>query len=179
MRIETADIDRIKNIDQFNKAVDMVIDESKLMDCDEYGAKRIGLVFDIDPSIGDYIDYNATHVQGEYGMPYEMFTHVQHTGSKSTLTWIVTGLPLPLKEVQDIYENYKKSTMNVKKSKDGFFDALASMKGDEEDSMFDMLSSKPKTKAKSSFFADFGIKDKADSGKPSARIKQNGNTEDT
>ena len=171
MRVESADISKIKNVDQFNKAVSSAIDDSKFMDCSEYGAKRIGLIFNISEDNADYVDYAAIPVQSVYGIPYEIFTHVQYTPKPDTLTWIVTGLMLPLKEVQEIYENYLKSSTSVNKSKDSFFDAVADMKGNQEDDMFNMLGSRKRVdaKAKSNFFADFGM-DAAPKQTPTATV---------
>lgn len=160
MRIETANIDKVKNIEQFNKAVSSVIDESYQMDCSEYGAKRIGIIFDINKSISDFVDYSGIAIQTVYGIPYEMYTHVQYTENPSSVTWIASGMKLPLREVQEIYENYLKASTSVNKSKDDFFESLAEMKGNQEDGQFNMLTQKKNNaKAKSSFFSSFGMAD--------------------
>lgn len=158
MRIEQAPISKIKNVDQFNKAVTAAIDESHLMECPS-GAKRSGYIFDITESISDAIDYNIDVVKSAYGTPYEIYTQVQYTDHPSTVTWIVTGLPLPINEVQEIYDNYLTASSNVNKSHDEFFASVSGMKGNEEDNMFNMFGKKKTKKDKSSFFADLGVKD--------------------
>lgn len=159
MCIETANVSKIKNIDQFNKAIDSTIDDSVLVDCSEKGAKRIGIIYDISEDLSDYVDFTASALQNRYGTPYEMFTHIQNTGNNPSVTWISAGLPLPIKEVKDIYDNYLKMSAVVSKKKDSFFDSVMGMKGNQEDGMFNMLSinKNNNTRAKSSFFADFGI----------------------
>lgn len=163
IRIETANISKIKNADQFNKAVSAAIDSTVLMDCPD-GAKRIGMIFNMSGDISDFVDYSGTTIKKYYGIPYEMFTHVQESSNIDTLTWIATGLPMPIKEVQEIYDNYLKNSASVNKSKDSFFDAVGGMSGNQEDGMFDMLSTHrtpdDTTRARSSFFQGFGISDK-------------------
>lgn len=160
MCIGNANISKVKNREQFDKAINESIDNSKLLDISEKGAKRIGVIFDTPADMDDSVDYNANVIQNRYGIPYEMFTHLQNK-SAGELTWIAAGLPLPIKEVKEIYENYMKASSTVNKSKDSFFDSIGQLTGNQEDGMFNMLSSPKKNPvnkaAKNSFFADFGI----------------------
>lgn len=156
MMIEEASISKIKNIDQYNTIITGAIDDSTLVDCSTKGAKRIGIIYNIADNIADNIDYSAAIVTDEYGTPYEMFTHVQ-TADKASVTWIVTGLPMPINELQEIYDNYLKSSESVNKKKDAFFDTVMDMKGNAEDGMFNMLDNDKKTVSKAAFFADFGV----------------------
>lgn len=155
MMIENSNITKIKNVDQYNKAIQSTIDTSTLIDCSVRGAKRIGVVYNISEQMTDCVDMAAHVIKETYGIPYEMFTHVQPS-DKESVTWIAAGMPLPIKELKDIYNNYLTTSEAVKKDKDSFFDEVAEMKGNKIDSMFNMLTSKPDTtKAKASFFADF------------------------
>ena len=155
MMIETSNITKIKNVDQYNKAIQSTIDTSTLIDCSVRGAKRIGVIYNINEQMTDCVDMAAHIIKETYGIPYEMFTHVQPS-DKESVTWIAAGMPLPIKELKDIYNNYLTMSEAVKKDKDSFFDEVAEMKGNKIDSMFNMLTSKPDTtKAKASFFADF------------------------
>lgn len=155
MMIENSNISKIKNVDQYNKVIQSTIDTSTLIDCSIRGAKRIGVIYNISEQMTDCVDMAAHVIKDTYGIPYEMFTHVQPS-DKESVTWIATGMPLPIKELKDIYNNYLTTSEAVKKDKDSFFDEVAEMKGNKIDSMFNMLTSKPDTtKAKASFFADF------------------------
>ena len=170
MCVETANISKIKNIEQYNKAIDAAFDDSVLVDCSERGAKRIGVIYDIPEEISDFVDFNSINIQSKYGIPYEMYTHIQHTSHGASVTWICAGLPLPINEVREIYENYLKASAEVNKSKDSFFDTVSELRGNQEDGMFNMLSIKKQsnTKAKSSFFAEFGL---GGSDKPTTKKK--------
>ncbi len=159
MNIGTACISKIKNIDQYNRIIAETIDNSKLIDITKKGSKRIGIIFDVSQSIHDYIDFSAESISEEFGLPYEMYTHVQNTDNQSdTVTWIVTGMPMPLDEIKEIYEGYLQESKAVNKNKDSFFDEISELKGNQEDGMFDMLTSRPvNKKAKDNFFSDFGL----------------------
>lgn len=159
MMIEEAQINKIKNVDQYNSIITGAIDDSTLVDCSIKGAKRIGIIYNIQESISDNIDYSASIIEGEYGKPYEMFTHVQES-SKSIVTWIAAGIPMPINELKEIYENYLESSNSVNKNKDEFFQAVLDMKGNAEDGMFNMLNNQSKTVSKASFFAEFGVESK-------------------
>ena len=155
MMVENSNISKVKNVDQYNKIIQATIDNSTLVDCSIKGAKRIGIIYNISDQMTDNIDMSANVIKDTYGTPYEMFTHVQPS-DKNNVIWIAAGMPLPIKELKNIYDNYLTATETVKKDKDSFFDEVAEMKGNKIDSMFNMLTSKPdKTKAKASFFADF------------------------
>lgn len=158
MKVEHANISKIKNVSQYKDTISDAIDSSVLIDC-EKGAKRIGVIYSVSEDMTGNIDFTTSTLQSEYGIPYELYTHVQDCDSQSTVDWIVAGLNLPLKEIQEIYENYLKTSTSVNKSRDSFFDSVMDMRGNSEDGMFNMLSTRKvdNTKAKSSFFADYGI----------------------
>lgn len=157
MCIGSANISKIKNIDQFNKQVSQAIDESKLVDSNNKGAKRIGLIFDAPDNIYDYIDFSCNIISEEFGIPYEMYTHIQNTSNPGTITWIAVGMAMPIDEIKEIYDNYLKNSKSVNKAKDSFFDEVSSFKGNREDAMFNMLGQSNTTKAKDSFFENFGL----------------------
>lgn len=160
MCVGTANIGKIKNIDQFNKSINEAIDESKLVDSNEKGSKRIGVIFDMPDSMSDSVDYNASTIIHRYGVPYEMFTHVQNVDESGHVTWIAAGLPMPIKEVQEIYDNYQKASSSMNRKKDTFFDFTADLSGNEEDGEFDVLSRTSDKTTKNDFFSDFGISGK-------------------
>lgn len=156
MMVEKINISKCKNMEQIGKTINTAIDESKLMDCNELGAKRIGVIYRIQNSIAEFMDFSAEDLSSRYGTPYEMFTHIQNDDEPdNTIEWIISGLPMPIDEVTEIFENYKKSSSAVNKKKDGFFDSVSELRGNKEDDMFNMFSSSNKNKSKSSFFSDF------------------------
>lgn len=154
MKIESINIGKIKDNAQFDKAINNAINYSYLMDSPK-GVKRIGIIIN---GNDDNIDYSFEAIKNAYGMPFEMFTHAQESKTDNTLTWIAAGLPMPIDEVQEIFDKYSKNVAAVNTKKDTFFDNLSAMDSKEDES-FDMLSKgkRVNNKAKSSFFSEFGM----------------------
>lgn len=171
MKVEHANITKIKNIEQYNSSIKSAIDSSVLIDCDK-GSKRIGVIYTVSEEMAGNVDFTTTVLQGKYGIPYELYTHVQHKDGPASVDWIVAGLNLPIKEIQEIYDNYLSASASVSKQRDSFFDSVMDMRGNSEDGMFNMLSTRKveNTKAKSSFFADYGLGNE----KPSSKKKPDG-----
>ena len=152
----------VKNIETFNKVFHTAIDESKLIDSTKKSAKRIGIILDIPESMDDSVDYNASVLSQRYGIPYELYTHVQNTSSTGEVSWVIAGMDLPIDEIKEIFENYKKASSNVSKEKDSFFATVAAFSGNDQDSMFNMLSGRNTVSknAKNAFFSEYNMGDK-------------------
>lgn len=167
MFVGSTSLKGVKNMEMFNKVITNAMDDSKLMQSGKKSAKRIGGIFTIPEEMSDFIDINLDVMTQRYGIPYEMFTHVQTTveGQNPTMSWIVSGMDLPIDEVKEIYENYKKASESVNKSKDSFFDTIGKFNGNNADTMFNMLdnarpTSRNNAKATNNFFAKYGMTDK-------------------
>lgn len=152
----------VKNIETFNKVFHNAIDESKLIDSTKKTAKRIGIILDIPESMDDSVDYNASVLSQRYGIPYELYTHVQNTSSTGEASWVIAGMDLPIDEIKEIFENYKKASSTVSKEKDSFFATVAGFSGNDQDSMFNMLSGRNNVSknARNAFFSGYNMEDK-------------------
>ena len=152
----------VKNIESFNKVFHTAIDESKLIDSTKKTAKRIGIILDIPESMDDSVDYNASVLSQRYGTPYELYTHVQNTSNTGEASWVIAGMDLPIDESKEIFENYKKASSNVSKEKDSFFATVAGFSGNDQDSMFNMLSGRNTVSknAKNAFFSGYNMGEK-------------------
>lgn len=162
MFVGSCSLKGVKNVDMFNKTISAALDNSHLIESASKSVKRIGAIFSIPQEMSDSVDYNADVFCQRYGTPYEMFTHIQdQIESTPSISWIVAGMDLPLNEVKEIFENYKKASSEVNKKKDSFFETIASFTGNGEDAMFDMLNRSQRTpttsKAKNSFFEEYGM----------------------
>lgn len=170
MVVNTIEFNRPKNIDEYNNYLTSAITGQEFVDPgDDPGAKRIAMIFDV-PKDTDTIDYNGAKLRESYGEPYEFFTHMNNNADFYRVSYIVSGMRLPVEEIQYIYNTYLDRSQNVNKSRDGFFDVVNSMEGFYEDKGFDMLSSnnrKNTSAAKSSFFSDFENPDEKTISDPS------------
>lgn len=157
MIVDSADITKVKSVQQFNDAISQAIASSKYIESSDKGAKRIGVIYNIDDSMQQNIDFQSNILKNTYGIPYEQFIHIQAADNRNIVTWIISGLPLPMKEIKSIYENYKKESEMVKKSKDSFFEDVGKLRGNVADAIFDTFSNEKEQKSKNAFLADFGL----------------------
>lgn len=139
MTVGYAELNKIKNINQFNTAVVQSIDDDKSLDISTKSAKRIAVIINAKDETKDFIDYSYTIIKEKFGTPYEIFSHVQYDDEQPEyVSFIISGLDMPIDEVKEVYEKYKIESEKVSKKKDKFFDFASELKGNEEDSMFNV-----------------------------------------
>lgn len=158
--IETIYFDKnLMDVEDFNKLCKQMIYNSKSLRSSEPSQNRMGIILNIRPESEDAIDYRFTALKEEYGTPYETFLHKQYDGGRQYITFVSSGLKMPLNEVEDIYNRYLAESSSVNKSKDDFFSALDGMKKDSEDNKFNMVRSGRRSSGnKSDFFKQFETK---------------------
>jgi len=100
------------------------------------------------------IDYNT--FKDKFGMPFEVFTHVQHTKSSEYVDFIASGLDLPIDEVREVYDKYKEQTDKVNKKKDSFLNESNELKILQTDDMFDVNNTKASISS-DDFFKSMGV----------------------
>ena len=160
MTVMSANITGAKSPEQVEKKINDSFIDTKSMDSPSKSAKRIGVIFDVKED-NPNADYRCKIFKDLYGTPYELFLHVQHVGSLETVTCIAAGQKMPIDEVKEIFEEYKRTSSEINKSRDEFFDTLNSFKGNVEDSMFNMGLNKnnngPSEADRNAFFKEFGV----------------------
>lgn len=160
MTVMSANITGSKSPEQVEKKINDSFIDTKSMDSPSKSAKRIGVIFDVKQE-NPNADYQCKIFKDLYGTPYELFLHVQHVGSLETVTCIAAGQKMPIDEVKEIFEEYKRTSSEINKSRDEFFDTLNSFKGNAEDSMFNMGLNKnnngPSEADRNAFFKEFGV----------------------
>ena len=160
MTVMSANITGSKSPEQVEKKINDSFIDTKSMDSPSKSAKRIGVIFDVKQD-NPNADYQCKIFKDLYGIPYELFLHVQHVGSLETVTCIAAGQKMPIDEVKEIFEEYKRTSSEINKSRDEFFDTLNSFKGNAEDSMFNMGLNKnnngPSEADRNAFFKEFGV----------------------
>ena len=120
MTIETANINKIKNVDAFNEALVDAIDNSKSWDVDPT-CKRIGVIINANEKTMDYIDGSFEVLRQRFGEPFEFFTHIQSVHEEETVTFIIAGLKMPKDEVQNVYNTFCERRKAVDTTGDDFF----------------------------------------------------------
>lgn len=140
MMIESASLNRIKNVNQFNQIVSDMIDNSYSLDSTDRSMKRLAVILNISERTQDIVDLQVEVIKNKLGVPYELFTHVQYDKSKEeSISIIASGMNMPLEDIKDIYEKYKSQTETMNTKKDGFFDFMKDIK--KEDAKEELLKS--------------------------------------
>lgn len=145
---------KIKNIDQFNKVIKEALDEDEALDTDQ-SVKRLAVMFNIAESTRDNVDFYLNTFKDKFGQPFEVYTHVQFDGNDEYVSYIASGLNLPLEEVKDVYSRYKTKAEQVNKARDNFLDEASDLKTFQSDDMFDLENQEP-TVSKNDFFRNMG-----------------------
>lgn len=162
MMIDWMKLDKIKNIEDFNKVMTNLIDHTKSLDISTPSAKRLGVIFNVSEKTQDYIDFSAQVLRKKLGFPYEFFYHIQNEGDVEFIAYIASGMDMPMDEIKSIYDRYLEASNRVNKNKDSFFDTISGFRGNQEDTMFNMnrnqLNKKGGTNAdKKAFFGAFSM----------------------
>ena len=153
--------EKIKNTQQFNDIINDMIDETKSFDVSEGTEKRLGVIISLSEKEQDAVDYSFAEITAKYGVPYELYKHIQVAEDESEryIAFISVGMHLPLDELEALYAEANKASENVVKDKDNFFDKIQGLNRTEEDSMFDLQDKKGSEEqmkaAKQDFFSNF------------------------
>lgn len=152
MIIESANFEKIKNREQFESVVINMIDDSKSIDIAEITSKKIAVIININSAATDYISYEDI-LNERYGNPYEMFLHIQHEADMPEfIAVIVSGVKMPVEEVQKIHSEYKARMNRIDRSADSFFAASKNLQLDDDSDL--SLQEKKATVTASDFFGN-------------------------
>lgn len=151
--IETGSIEGVKNVNDFNKVVKSLADESKSIET-EPSAKRMCMFVLSKEKLRDNIDFSFTEAKKNWGSPFELYQHIQNDDS-NTISIISAGLKLPIEYFENVYNRYKEESSKVNKGSDDFFSQMNNLIGDDSDSEFNSLGNINKTKSAADFFNDF------------------------
>lgn len=156
MTIGRASIEKIKNVEQFNKILTDLIDNDKSVDINEKSQKRLAIFINAKEETRDYIDYSYGAIKSKLGVPYELFQHIQYEPEQEEyIAFISSGMKMPMDEVKEVYEKYKEESAKVNKEKDAFFETALDFKGDSKDAMFNTGGLTRNKIDKESFIDDF------------------------
>lgn len=156
MFIESANFEKIKNKEQFEKVVIDMIDNTKSLDITEVTSRKMAVIININEAATDYISYEDILVE-RYGEPWEMFLHIQHEADMPEfIAIIVSGVKMPVEEIQKIYNEYKTRMSRVDRKEDSFFAAAKQLEIGEDSDM--SLKAKKPAMNESDFFGKMNAK---------------------
>lgn len=136
MTVETIDLSRVKNVQDYNERITEALDSSKNLTV-EATCKRIGVIFNLKEKSQAFVDFSNAVLKERYGSPFEVFTHIQDVGNNEYAYVITSGLKLPIQDIEDAYNAFKEATSRVDTSADSFFSGKD--KFDTDTSQFDSL----------------------------------------
>lgn len=151
MVIEDVNLGKVKNVDSFNTKLIEAIDDSKYLNV-EPTCKRRGTILNISEKESDYVDYENSVLTERFGVPYESFSHIQHIHDHNYLQFIISGLKMPIEDIENAYEEFLKASEEVDKSKDDFFDKQFTTDSPEFDTLRNKESATNIKSAKDDFF---------------------------
>lgn len=171
--VEYRDIEsRIKNKAAFNEILKEMIDQTKSMDPTSPEERRLGVIISLPENEMDSIDHSFSVITNKYGIPYEMFKHIQ-ISQERFIAFISAGMKMPMDDIKGMYDTYRDMSGKVNKGKDEFFDQISELDKEDEDDIFDLddtkITQEKSRAAKASFFDSFGVAMKKDVEVPTVR----------
>lgn len=120
MSVTRVSLDKINDVSQFNEAIQSAFELSTSYETDP-PARRIGVIVNARPKILTAIDDSYSIITKKYGVPLELFRHVQESQDENHISIVAAGLPMPTDEIRSIYAKFRKSKENLNMNRDSFF----------------------------------------------------------
>ena len=119
-----------------------MLDDSAMVEPDATGVGRLGVIMNLQSSSQSFIDRSFNILKDRLGVPYEVYTHLEYCADlPEFIAIIASGMKMPAKEIQNIFEKYNELSNAVNTKKDEFFDNIKELKGNTNDAMFDSFDS--------------------------------------
>lgn len=121
-QIEYAELKDIKNRDDFAKAIKDMIDNSNGLPS-VASCSCFGIMLNINPDTLNYFDFSYEYLKSKYGNTTETYTHIQYCESENVrdkyewIAIIVSGLDLPVKEMEEMYQKYLEMNSDINETK--------------------------------------------------------------
>lgn len=133
-QIEYSVLKNIKNSENFAKTIKDMIDNSNGLPTIP-SCTCFGIILNVNPETINYFDFSYRYLKDKYGQTVETYLHIQYTeDSGDDNEWIgliVSGLKLPIKDLQEIYRQYCEYNEAVDKSEDSFFESVNNIQIDD------------------------------------------------
>ena len=154
--IERIDVNGVMDREMFNNYCKRMITQSKSIKSKNPGQIRLGVILNLSEACEYGVDHSFDVLKKEYGNPFECFVQKQYDDGQEYIAFISSGMKLPIDEVKEIYKRYEERTSLVDKKEDDFFTQIAGLKGNKEDSRFNIgLERKGSTTSKADFMKQF------------------------
>ena len=130
-QIEYSEIKGVKNHEQMNKVIKDMIDTSCGLATIPSRDCIIGIMLNIKKDTLNWFDFQYQYFKKMYGNTNELFIHIQYIeDSGDNDEWIrviVSGLKLPIEELENLKLQYEQETQNSNDREDAFFSIAKSL----------------------------------------------------
>ena len=137
MDVEIVQLEKVKNLEQMTKILQDAIDNTHSIDFTP-SAGIIAVYINASDKTADLVTASFDLLKENFGVPFEIFHHIQYEGDNEWCAIIASGMKLPIEEVEAIYKKYIKESNRVDKSSDTFFGSVGKLTEIEDDDMFNI-----------------------------------------
>ena len=138
MNIQHVSLDKVKNVDLFNKAVQESFENIKCLDFDK-SALRLAVIINAKPETQTHIDDKFEVIKRYIGEPYEKFRHIQYDETQPEYIDIIScGMNFPEQGIRDLNDKYMDIKEKLNSEHKSFDDIFADIDLDDEDDEFDV-----------------------------------------
>lgn len=140
MTVEHIYIDKpLETKEEFIEKINEMVDNSKSLQPEEPLMNKLGVIVNFDKKHQKVIDDKHDNLIDRFGNPFEVFTHIQWDKNREYIAIVISGMNMPIEEIESIYDRYKEMSDKVNKKHDSFFDKMNQMDLDDSNSKFDMF----------------------------------------
>lgn len=161
MTVESIPLQKLRDMEQFNSSVSEALEKSISLET-EPSVKRLGVIVDASARTQAVVDESYSVIKRVYGeFPYDIFRHTQESNNEDSISIIVSGMKMPIDEINKVYAKFKKAVEYTDSGSDAFFGKTMNTSiGDIDSAGFSGNSSgknQDQMRAnKNSFFAKYG-----------------------
>lgn len=137
MDIEIIQLEKIKNLETMKKVLQDAIDNTHSVDFTP-SAGIIAVYINASDRTADLVTASFDLLKENFGVPFEIFHHIQYEGDSEWCAVIASGMKIPIEEVEAIYKKYIKESQRVDKTADTFFGSIGKMQDLDEDDAFNI-----------------------------------------
>lgn len=120
MTVEKIPLGKLRDESQFNETIETALKNSVSLET-EPSVKRIGVIINASKKIQGVVDESFSIIKDKYGFPTEIFRHPQESDAEDYVAIIVSGMKLPVDEIHDVYEKFRKQMQKIDLERDSFF----------------------------------------------------------
>ena len=144
--------DNIKSKEEYNTIIAQMLNSSKsILTLDMKTSQVCAIIMNLNENSQGNIDYTFKPLREKIGEGYEIFKHIQDSKNmEQFIAVIISGMKLPEVEIKEIYKRYQERSKAIDKSRDDGYKNIRTLVGNKEDSRYDMMRSRRRSRQQQS-----------------------------